>query len=172
MNNSGLKRKSDTGVVNKRQKTSITQGPRIPVKSTLASRSADKRNSNQSIKRTSSTSNSPSPRPSITTTQRSSVKSKTTSRMPMDPKSKLNQLQSLLEKTGEEGNRFNNEKKKFYLIHQLSVVIEIEKLNGDAQSTVQSTESLLNEALQKVVDLENMVKVSIKFNTRISSNII
>ncbi|KAI8386912.1 P-loop containing nucleoside triphosphate hydrolase protein [Blakeslea trispora] len=141
MNNSGLKRKSDTGVVNKRQKTSITQGPRIPVKSTLASRSADKRNSNQSIKRTSSTSNSPSPRPSITTTQRSSVKSKTTSRMPMDPKSKLNQLQSLLEKTGEE-------------------VIEIEKLNGDAQSTVQSTESLLNEALQKVVDLENMVKTT------------
>ncbi|OBZ89150.1 Kinesin-like protein 2 [Choanephora cucurbitarum] len=141
MNNSGLKRKSNTDVTSKRQKTSINQGPRIPVKSTLASRSADKRNSNQSVKRPSLASTSSSSRSSPTTPQRSTnMKSKTTSRI-TDPKVKLNQLQSLLEKTGEEVN-------------------EIEKLNGDAQSTVLSTESLLNEALQKVVDLENTVRTT------------
>lgn len=37
---------------------------------------------------------------------------------------------------------------------------EIEKLQQDLESSVQSKESMLREAMQKVTDLENSIKVN------------
>ncbi|EPB86057.1 kinesin family member C1 [Mucor circinelloides 1006PhL] len=164
-----VKRKADSssGIKRQRQRPRLdmNQAPRIPVRSTLASRSnhnsptstaerlsnisassiaSSSRLSNASINsnssKTSVASSSSTKSMSASTRTRKPPLEKTKKSIPTwDTKGRLNQLQAQLTETSEEVN-------------------EIEKLQQDLESSLQSKDTMLREAMQKVADLEHTIQ--------------
>ncbi|GAN01317.1 kinesin family protein [Mucor ambiguus] len=164
------KRRADSNLGIKRQqqrpRLDMNQAPRIPVRSTLASRSnhnsptastterlsnisassitSNSRLSNASINsnssRISASSSSSTKSMSATTKAKKPIFDKTKKSIPTwDTKGRLNQLQAQLTETSEEVN-------------------EIEKLQQDLESSLQSKDGMLREAMQKVTDLERTIQ--------------
>ncbi|KAL9559717.1 hypothetical protein MBANPS3_000287 [Mucor bainieri] len=161
-NPTGIKRQPQ------RPRLDMNQAPRIPVRSTLASRSnhtsptasTAQRLSNISASSITSSArlsnasvNSNSSRVSVASSSSTKSTSVATAAKPKKPtpdktkkaiptwdtKGRLNQLQAQLTETGEE-------------------VHEIEKLQQDLESSLQSKDSMLREAMQKVADLERTIQ--------------
>ncbi|CAO3635642.1 unnamed protein product [Mucor fragilis] len=164
------KRRADSNPGIKRQqqrpRLDMNQAPRIPVRSTLASRSnhnspttstaerlsnisassitSSSRLSNASLNsnssRASAASTSSTKSMSAITRAKKPTLDKTKKSIPTwDTKGRLNQLQAQLTETSEEVN-------------------EIEKLQQDLESSLQSKDSMLREAMQKVADLERTIQ--------------
>ncbi|CEP08137.1 hypothetical protein [Parasitella parasitica] len=148
-NNTSTKRKAEQSAGSKRQqrpKLDISQGPKQRLSNiSTSSISSSTRLSNASVNsnssRTSTKSTSTANTASAASITKKAIKSTKASIPKWDTKGRLNQLQTKLSESNEK-------------------VSEIEKLHQDLESSVQSKESLLKEAMQKVADLENTIKTT------------
>lgn len=184
------KRRADSNPGIKRQqqrpRLDMNQAPRIPVRSTLASRSnhnspttstaerlsnisassitSSSRLSNASLNsnssRASAASTSSTKSMSAITRAKKPTLDKTKKSIPTwDTKGRLNQLQAQLTETSEEGKSYSWLMGHMCKLSCIDLVNEIEKLQQDLESSLQSKDSMLREAMQKVADLERTIQV-------------
>ncbi|KAI7901098.1 uncharacterized protein BX663DRAFT_112057 [Cokeromyces recurvatus] len=165
-----IKRKSDvdTSDITRRVKSRIktNQSPRIPVRSTIASRSTEnaKRASiTSSIDSSTSTSSSVTSSHTVRNQQRNKspglASSRNLKRFKADASSKVT-AKSLPKAIPSWDTKGYLNKLQSQLNEQDEEISEIEKLQNDLQSSVESKESLLREAKEKVIELEDNLKIN------------